>query len=205
MCSSDLWVRWLVPMLGRATHTEGLVSVDVAGGRIPLGDPFAGEMSGQIFFEQLEMTPSGTMQPLVNLIVKLQSVLDPRFAFGDKAVLMRVRPEPVRVRLAERRLWHEGLMMDTGQLTIQTKGSVGADGSLVMVAELAFRGDLAGQTPVIAQLLRTPLVIPLRGTVSHPQFDADQMEAILGRIVENTAEAVINDGLSRGLEALFGK
>ena len=156
MC--DRWVRWLVPMLGRATHTEGLVSVDVAGGRIPLGDPFAGEMSGQIFFEQLEMTPSGTMQPLVNLIVKLQSVLDPRFAFGDKAVLMRVRPEPVRVRLAERRLWHEGLMMDTGQLTIQTKGSVGADGSLAMVAELAFRGDLAGQTPVIAQLLRTPLV-----------------------------------------------
>ena len=74
-----------------------------------------------------------------------------------------------------------------------------------MIVELAFRGDLAGQTPVITKLLQTPLVIPLRGTVSRPQFDAGQIDSILGRIVENTAEAVINDGLSRGLEALFGK
>lgn len=199
------WVRWIVPLLGRSTSTEGFVSVDVGGGRIPLGDPFGGEMSGQLLFEQLEATPSGAMQPLVNLIVKLQSVLDPRFAFGDKAVLMRVRPEPVQVRLGERRLWHEGLVMDTGQLAIRTKGSVGGDGTLDMVVELAFRGDIAGQTPVIAKLLQTPLVIPLRGTVNRPQFDAGQIDSILGRIVENTAEAVISDGLSRGLEALFGK
>ncbi|MFM7034365.1 MAG: hypothetical protein ACKOYJ_04100 [Planctomycetia bacterium] len=201
----DRWVSWLVPILGRSTHTDGLISIDLAGGRIPFDDPFGGDMSGQILFERLEVTPSGNLQPLVNLIVKLQSVIDPRFAFGDKAVLLRVRPEPVRVRLAERRMWHEGLVMDSGSLSIHTKGSVGADGSLAMVAELAFRGEVAGQTPVIAQLLRTPLVIPLRGTVSHPQFDASQIDTILGRIVENTAEAVINDGLSRGLEAIFGK
>jgi translocation and assembly module TamB len=203
MCNR--WVRWVVPLLGKSTSTEGLVSVDAGGGRIPLGDPFGGEMSGQILFERLEVTPSGAMQPLVNLIVKLQSVIDPRFAFGDKAVLLRVRPEPVQVRLAERRLWHEGLVMDSGQLSIRTKGSVGGDGSLDMLVELAFRGDIAGQTPVIAKLLQTPLVIPLRGTVHRPQFDAGHIDSILGRIVENTAEAVINDGLSRGIEALFGK
>ena len=201
----DRWVAWLVPLLGRSTHTEGLVSVDLAGARIPLADPFGGEMAGQVLFERLEVTPGQHTQPLVNLIVRLQSVIDPRFAFGDKTVLMSVRPEPVRVRLAERRLWHEGLVMDTGQLMVKTGGSVGADGSLAMAVELAFRGDIAGQTPVIAQLLRTPLVIPLRGTVNNPQFDAAQIDTILGRIVENTAEAVINDGLSRGLEALFGK
>lgn len=201
----DRWVAWLVPLLGRSTHAEGLVSVDLAGARIPLADPFGGEMAGQVLFERLEVTPGQHTQPLVNLITRLQSVIDPRFAFGDKTVLLSVRPEPVRVRLAERRLWHEGLVMDTGQLTVKTGGSVGGDGSLAMAVELAFRGDIAGQTPVIAQLLRTPLVIPLRGTVNNPQFDAAQIDTILGRIMENTAEAVINDGLSRGLEALFGK
>jgi hypothetical protein len=203
MCNR--WVRWVVPLLGKSTSTEGLVSIDVAGGRIPLGDPLGGELSGQLLFERLEVTPSGATQPLVNLIVKLQSVIDPRFAFGDKAVLLSVRPEPVQVRLAQRRLWHDGLVMDSGQLSIRTQGSVGGDGSLDMVVELAFRGDLAGQTPVITKLLQTPLVIPLRGTVHRPQFDAGQIDSILGRIVENTAEAVISDGLSRGLEALFGK
>jgi hypothetical protein len=52
--------------------------------------------------------------------------------------------------------------------------------------------------------MRTPLLIPLRGTVHRPQFDASAIEKILGRMVENTAEAIIGDGLSRGLEELFG-
>jgi hypothetical protein len=63
---------------------------------------------------------------------------------------------------------------------------------------------MIGQTPVLGQLFRTPLVIPLKGTVHQPQFDAAEMDKILGRIVENTAEAVIKDGIGRGLEAVFG-
>jgi hypothetical protein len=202
MC--DRWVNWLVPLIGQSTQTQGLMSVDLSGARLPLGDPFGGEASGQVIFENLESTPGERVQPLVNLIVKLQSAIDPRFAFGDKAVLLRVRPEPVSVRLADRRLWHEGLVMDAGQLVIRSAGSVGADGTLAMMVEVAFRGDIMGATPVVGKLLRTPLVIPLKGTVNRPQFDARSIDLIIGRIVENTTEAVIGPQLSRGLETLFG-
>jgi hypothetical protein len=201
----DRWMKWLVPVLGHSTHTSGVVSVDLAGARIPLGDFYAGELAGQVIFENLEVTPGGGVQPLVNLLVKLQSVVDPRFAFGDKAVLMRVRPEPVRMRLAGRRLAHDGLVMDAGQLVVKSRGTVGQDGSLDMLLEVALRGDLVGQTPVLGQLFRTPLLVPLKGTVHRPQFDAAEMDKILGRIVENTAEAVIKDGIGRGLEAVFGQ
>ena len=201
----DRWVKWLSPVLGHSTHTSGAASIDLAGARLPLGDPFGGELVGQVVFENFEVTSSATVQPLVNLIVKLQSVIDPRFAFGDKAVLMRVRPDPVRVRLAGRRLVHEGLVMDAGQLVVRSQGSVSEDGLLDMQVEVAFRGDLVGQTPVIGQLFRTPLLIPLNGTVHKPQFDARSIDLILSRIVENTAEAVLGDGIGRGLEALFGK
>jgi hypothetical protein len=200
----DRWMRWFSPVLGHATHASGVATIDLAGARVPLGDPFAGEAAGQVTFENFEVTPAAALQPLATLIVKLQSVIDPRFAFGDKAVLMRVRPEPIRFRLAERKLSHDGLVMDAGQLTIRSGGTLADDGSLAMMVEVAFRGDLAGQTPVIGQLLRTPLVIPLKGTVHQPQFDARSIDAILGRIVENTAEAVITDGIGRGLDVLFG-
>jgi hypothetical protein len=202
MC--DRWVNWLVPLIGQSTQTQGLMSVDLAGARLPLADPFGGEASGQVIFENLESTPGERVQPLVNLIVKLQSAIDPRFAFGDKAVLLRVRPEPVSVRLADRRLWHEGLTMDAGQLVIRSAGSVGADGTLAMMVEVAFRGDIAGATPVVGKLLRTPLVIPLKGTVNRPQFDARSIDVIIARIMENTAEAFIGPKLSRDLETLFG-
>ena len=196
---------WLSPVLGHAAHAAGVVSVDLAGARLPFGDAFGGEIAGQLIFENLELSPSPAVQPLANLLVKLQSVVDPRFAFGDKAVLLRVRPDPVRVRLAGRRIVHDGLVMDSGQLVVKSQGSVGQDGSLDMRLEVALRGDLVGQTPVLGRLFRTPLVVPLKGTVEKPQFDAAAMDSILGRIVENTAEAVIKDGIGRGLEAVFGQ
>jgi hypothetical protein len=148
------------------------------------------------------VTPTAALTPLANLLVRLRAAIDPRFAVGDKAVLLRVRPQPVQVRIANRRLWHEGLVMDMGDLTVLSRGSVGADGSLAMVVEVALRAEIAAQTPVIARLLRTPLVIPLEGTIDRPRFDAGSIDVVLGRIVENTAQAVIGEGLSRGLESL---
>jgi hypothetical protein len=136
--------------------------------------------------------------------VKLQTLVDPRFAFGDKVVLLRVRPEPVQMRLADRRMWHEGLALEMGQFVVRSAGSVGGDGTLAAAVEVSFRGDIAGSTPIIGQLLRTPLVIPLKGTVNRPQFDARAIDQVVGRIVENTAEAVLKDGIGRGLEELFG-
>lgn len=201
------WVGSLSPLLGRTTRTEGLVTIDCAGGRLPLPDPLAGEAGGQVLFEQVEVTPTGALQPLINLLVRLQAAADPRFALGDKAVLLRVRPEPVRVQLAGGRLRHEGLVMDTGPLVVRSGGSVAADGSLEMVVEVALRAEAAGSVPVIAPLLRTPLVIPLKGTIERPQFDARAIDLVVARIVDNTAEAVLRDGFGRGLqglETLFG-
>jgi len=196
------WISWVSPLLGRATRTTGQVTVDMAGARLPVADPWGGEVACQVVFENLEVTPGPHVQPLADLLVRLQSVIDPRFAFGDKAVLLRVRPEPVRLHLAGGRVWQEGLVMDMGQMVVRTAGSVGADGSLAMDVELALRGDLVGATPVVSRLLRTPLVVPLKGTVEQPRFDAAAIDTILARIIDNTAEAVIRDGLGRGLDQL---
>ena len=141
---------------------------------------------------------------MTKLLAKLQSVVDPRFAFGDQVVFLRARPDPVHVWISEGRVHHDNLVLDMGQLSVRSKGSMGQDGSLSMHIEVAFRGDLAGATPVVAQLLRTPFVIPLRGTVQRPQFDATALDTILTRIMQNTADAVLRDGIGRGIEALFG-
>jgi hypothetical protein len=198
-------VSWISPLLSQTTDTSAVVSVDVAGARLPLADAFGGEAAAQVVLEAFEVRPSGGMQPLVNLLAKLQATVDPRFALSDRPVLLRVRPEPIRLRLAERRIWHEGLVMDSGQFSVTSRGSVGADGSLAILVEVALRGDLAGQTPVLAQLLRTPLAIPLKGTLARPQFDAGAIDVTVKRILENTARAVVDDGIGRGLEALFGR
>ena len=202
---SNRFVSLISPLLGQATDTSAVVSVDLAGARLPLADPLAGEASGKVVFGDFQVRPSGAMQPLVSLLAKLQAAIDPRFALSDQPVLLRVRPEPIRLRLAGRRLAHEGLVMDSGPLMVTSRGSIGDDGSLAMRVEVAFRGDVAGQTPVVAQLLRTPIAIPLKGTLARPQFDAGAIDVTVKRILENTARAVVDEGISRGLEALFGR
>ncbi len=199
---ADRWMNWMFPIVGRSMRTQGVVSVDVAGARLPLSDPWGGDAAGEMVFENLEVTPGPLMAPLANLVAKLQAVIDPRFAFGDKAVVLRVRPEPVRVRLAAGRAWHDGLVMDMGQLVLRSAGSVGADGTLAMVVEVGFRGDLVAGAPRLAKLLRTPLVIPLKGTSDRPQFDAGAIDGLIARIIDNTAEGIIKDGFERGLEGL---
>lgn len=204
---ADRWMTWMFPLLGRSTRTRGLVSIDMAGARLPLGDPWSGEAAGTIQFEDLEVTPGPLLAPLANLVVRLQSVIDPRFAFGDKAVLLRVRPDPVRLRVTEGRTWHDGLLLDMGQLVLRSAGSVGHDGSLAMTVEVGFRGDLVAAAPRLARLLRTPLAIPLRGTVEQPRFDVQAMERLMVGMADNTAESVIREGFEEtleGLEELFG-
>jgi hypothetical protein len=205
--SGDLCNRFVAlisPLLGQATDTSAVVSIDLAGARLPLADAMAGEAAGQVVFADFEVRPSGAMQPLVNLLGKLQAAVDPRFALSDQPVLLRVRPDPIRLRLADRRVAHQGLVMDSGQFRVTSQGSVGEDGTLSMLVEVAFRGDLAGQTPVIARLLQTPIAIPLKGTLARPQFDAGAIDVTVRRILENTARAVVDEGIGRGLEALFG-
>ena len=198
------YLGWLSPLLRSATEASGRLSVATGGGRLPLADLLGGRLDGQLWLEDFAVAPGDMAGPLVNLLAQLQSVVDPRFAFGDRVVLLRARPEPIRVWLTAGRVHHDNLVLDMGQLSVRSAGSVGRDGSLAMQLEVAFRGDLAGATPVVAGLLRTPFVIPLRGTVRRPQFDATAIDTILGRIMENTADAVLRDGIGRGLEALFG-
>ena len=200
----DRWLSWLSPILRRATDANGFLTVDTSGGQLPLNDPLNGRFDGQLMLEQFSVTPGDMAGPLIKLLAKLQSVVDPRFAFGDQVVFLRARPDPVRVQIADGRVYHDNLILDMGQLTVRSQGSMGHDGSLSMQLEVAFRGDLAGATPVVAQLLRTPFVIPLRGTVRNPQFDATAIDTILKRIMQNTADAVLRDGIGRGLEAIFG-
>jgi hypothetical protein len=198
------YLGWLSPLLRSATEASGRLSVETGGGRLPLADLLGGRLDGQLWLEDFAVAPGDMAGPLVNLLAQLQSVVDPRFAFGDRVVLLRARPEPIRVWLAAGRVHHDNLVLDMGQLSVRSKGSVGRDGSLAMQLEVAFRGDLAGATPVVSGLLRTPFVIPLRGTVRRPQFDATAIDTILARIMQNTADAVLRDGIGRGLEALFG-
>jgi hypothetical protein len=46
-------MNWMFPIVGRSMRTQGVVSVDVAGARLPLSDPWGGDAAGEMVFENL--------------------------------------------------------------------------------------------------------------------------------------------------------
>jgi hypothetical protein len=151
-----------------STEAQGFLTVDTSGGQLPLSSPFNGRFDGQLRLEQFSVTPGDMAGPLIKLLAKLQSVVDPRFAFGDQVVFLRARPDPVHVWISEGRVHHENLVLDMGQLSVRSKGSMGQDGSLLMQIEVAFRGAIAGATSICISNEPSCPILPLLRTESWP-------------------------------------
>ena len=83
------------PILRSATDAQGFLTVDTSGGQLPLNDPLNGRFEGQLFLEQFSVTPGDMAGPLIKLFAKLQSVVDPRFAFGDQVTCYHAHLPPI--------------------------------------------------------------------------------------------------------------
>ncbi len=61
------WLKYIAPTIAEATRTEGTLSVELEGARVPLLNTNAAEIGGRLDIHSLEVTPSPSSQSLVLL------------------------------------------------------------------------------------------------------------------------------------------
>ena len=86
----------------------------------------------------------------------------------------------VPFRMANGRVYHEGLELAFSDVTIRTRGSVGFDQSVDMVAEMPVQAKWLGNHPLAATLTGQTIAIPIRGTLDKPALDMNVIDQ-LGR------------------------
>lgn len=164
-------LAYVAPVLADATRTSGRFSLVLDGAKLPVGDPAAGTLSGTLAMHEVVVGPG----PLVrNLFASLPGDLPPPPA-------VRVADEShVRFRLADRRVWHEGLEFGLPlpgpgrRLDVRSSGSVALDDkSLDLKLVLPIPADLRQDRPLLAALAGKTISLGVAGKLGQPQVVFD--------------------------------
>ncbi len=199
MCSRGL--KYIAPLLANATRPQGRFSLDTGGCRIPLGDAKDAEIAGRMYVHDITITPG----PLLHLIAG--SINAVRLAGGKtsgftRAEVARLQRESViNYRLVDGRVYHQNLVLDFDDVTVSTRGSVGLDQSLAIVAHV-HAPKLFAQVPALAGLQTQGLEIPIHGTLSQPRIDRSRLssQAIAGLLSDDNLQRAGGDALQKLLD-----
>jgi translocation and assembly module TamB len=193
MCASAL--QYVAPVLAGVTSAEGRFSIELDGGRIPLGNPYEGDLAGRMTVDSIQVGPG----PLVR---ELALVL------GYESPAKIARDSVISFRMVDGRVYHRDLELVFPDLTIRTHGSVGigpADRSLAIMAEMPIPPKLLGHHAALDTALRNQTIrLPIGGTLDNPRIDSREIDRLTRQFMESAAQNLIQDELTKGLQSLFG-
>jgi hypothetical protein len=185
-------LAYIAPVLADATRTSGRFSLRLDGARLPVGQPAAGELAGVLSMHEVVVGPG----PLVEgMFRSLPGQLPPPPA-------IRIADEShVSFRLAERRIWHDGLefglpLAKPGQrLDVRSQGSVGLDDrSLDLKLSLPIPADLPQDKPLLAALAGKTVSLGVGGVLGQPRIEFDgSIKEAAGQVVTGLIDR-IRDG-----------
>ncbi len=185
------WVvlAYVAPVLADATRSSGRFSLVLDGATLPVGDPAAGTLSGTLAMHEVVVGPG----PLVrNLFASLPGDLPPPPA-------VRVADEShVRFKLADRRVFHEGLEFGLPlpgpgrRLDVQSSGSVGLDDqSLDLKLVLPIPTDLRQDRPLLAALAGKTVSLGVAGELGQPEVVFDgSIRRMAGEVARDLIEQI---------------
>src|SRR5690606_3452572 len=117
------------------------------------------------------------------------------------------RESVINYRLVDGRVYHQNLVLDFDDVTVSTRGSVGIDQSLAIVAHV-YAPKLFAKVPALSGLQQQGLEIPIHGTLSQPRIDRNRLssQAIAGLLSDDNLQRAGGDAvqklIDRGMKEL---
>ncbi|MCH7727520.1 MAG: hypothetical protein IH991_13705, partial [Planctomycetes bacterium] len=196
MCRSRL--KYIAPFLADATRAEGTFSVDIDHASLPLTDPLNGNVKAVMHIHAAKIGPGPFGQQLQQAAIKIRSLAQGRLLAlrRDSSTDWLVLPsQQVQIEIRDGRVYHQGLtFLAANDVVVHTSGSVGADETLDMIAEVPIQ---------IAALGVTSVTIPIRGTLSRPRIDRQVLKTLSRQMLRGSVEQTLENQLKRRLESLF--
>lgn len=209
MCGS--WLKYVAPLVADATAAEGLFTVTLEGASVPLDTPQAADVKGRLIVHQAQIGPGPLARELLLIANQIRTLAEgkPLAAISSAAdKWLELPAQEIDFQLVDNRVHHQGLEMRVKDVVIRTRGSVGMDQSLSMVAEVPVLDQWLGSSRYLATLKGQSLRVPIQGTLSKPRLEKSALEQMTRQAVTGAAsqliEQEINKGIGRGLEKLFG-
>jgi hypothetical protein len=185
MCAGAL--GYALPPLGHAAAADGTVSVTLEGGRIPLGDLARAEIKGKLVLHDARFS-TGPLGRELSGLIKMPVT---------EAV---VRPSEVPFHLVNGRIYHRNLEVNFGQFVVRSSGSVGLDGSLMLLVEMPVPAALTGSNKLGSTLANQTIRLPISGTIEQPRVDQKALQTITAHILRDVASEALKQELENRLK-----
>ena len=185
MC--DDMLKFVAPVVTGVTKVDGEVSLSLEDIRVPLADRKSSVGKGTLTIHEANLTGAAVAQKITKFLGLGPSVQ----VFTDCAI---------RFELADERVYHEGLDIGIGNLRIRTRGYVGMDHSLDLIAEVPIplatdkvfaEGEIPN--PIIESLRGKTIEIHLVGTLDEPRIDTQDFSQSLMTTAESTLREMLKD------------
>jgi hypothetical protein len=200
------WLKYVAPLVADATSAQGKVTITTDGVAVPLADPIAMRARGAVDLQQVTIGAGPLATQLIEAVQGVRILLKPNQTESrDLTVWMQLERQTVPFAVENRRVYHEGLAMHVKDFTIRTKGSVGMDQTLSMVAEIPIADEWIGKEPWLQGLKGQSLQIPISGTVSRPVIDTKAIQQLTMQLVQRTASNQLNNVVGEQTQKLQGK
>lgn len=184
-------LAYIAPVLADATRTGGEFSLRLDSAALPVGAPGSGTVAGVLSMHAVDLGP-GPMAVKTFQELPFNIPPPPTMRIADQS--------HIHFRLADRRVWHEGLQFGLPlkkpglRLDVESSGSVGLDDeSLDLKFVLPIPADLPQDRPLVAALAGKRISLGVGGVLSDPQikFDGSIREAA-GEVVSDLIERLRN-------------
>jgi hypothetical protein len=200
------WLKFVAPAVAEATETQGELSLELTGAKIPLASPATGSAVGRLELHELQVTPGPTARAIILLAEQIRALVErrpPPMELGRNPTLLKINEQKVDFRMAGGRVSHQGMSMDIGTVTVRTHGWVALDETIGLVAEVPVKAEWFGRNAMPAGLKDQTLQIPIGGTLRRPQVDPRAMQQVVALFAQNAARDLIEGQINKQLDRLF--
>ena len=189
------WLKYVAPLAADATSAQGNFTVDVGGASVPLFDPMKMEARGAVRLSNVVIGAGPTAQQLLGTVKQLRAILQPGATDRDLNTWLQMEEQTVPILVRDGRVFHENLRFRHKDLVVQTRGSVGLDQSLDMVAQIPIADDWIAGKDFLASLRGKSISIPIGGTVSKPVLDKRALQNLSQELVRGAAGNALNKAI----------
>ncbi len=204
---SERMLKYVAPVLAGATRCDGRFSMQLAEARVPLDAASQANVTGQMTVHSVQVTPGPLAQQWVSLAQQIEAVAKRRdaaaLAARPQATLLSIRDQQVNFRVAEGRVYHQGMEFQSGDVVFYSQGSVGFDETLQLTLFVPIQDQWIAREPLLAGLKGQSLQIPITGTLNRPRMDQRAVANLSQQLIKSAAGQAIGNELNNALDKLF--
>lgn len=202
------WMKYIAPLLADATRAEGKFSVDMQGAKVPLLETKKSTIGGALTIHNAQIGPGPLAQQYLQLAQQIRGIVEtnpnPAPLLDPNKGLLVLPQQQVQFELVDGRVIHRGMTMSVKDIVIQTRGSVGLDQTMELVAEIPVQESWLKSNTLLTSLKGQVLQVPIQGTLASPRLDFGAITQLGRNLLQSAGQAALQKQLEGGLNRILG-